>query len=201
MEKTIDSSHTMKEKEKVFLYTQYRDAARQHLAACRRLIDSYPEWSKICNKHDEEKIFHEIYYLSGYILEGFVNYAIFCHPDWDRSCNVRKFSKDSDFSKHTHLWWNGENPDGFTIAGHNFQNNRNILDSCGYVVGIPYLSPDVPLSDDRIISNRLQRMIGMWKPDIRYKKVGEPLSLEFSDINNLISLCKKISDGIRNYLR
>lgn len=198
MEKSAEDTRTKNNK---FLYTQYRDAARQHLTACRRLIDTYPEWSKICNKHDKEKIFHEIYYLSGYILEGFVNYAIFCHKDWNPSWNVKSFDKNSVFSKNTHLWWNGKNPYGFTIAGHNFQNNRNILDSCGYVLGIPYLSPDVPLSDDRKISSRLQRMIGMWRPDIRYEKVGEPLSLEFSDISNLISLCKKISDGIRNKLK
>lgn len=195
MEKSAENTHTKNNK---FLYTQYRDAARQHLTACRRLIDTYPEWSKICNKHDKEKIFHEIYYISGYILEGFVNFAIFCHPDWNKEDNIIKFCKP-DFSNITKLYYQGSHP--YIIATHNFQKNRDILDKFGYTTGIPYLSFDEPLANDRITEERLRVLISKWKPDIRYKKVGDPIDLSFSDISNLITLCKNISDGIRNNLK
>ena len=185
----------------IFLHKQYRDAARQHLTVCRRLIDSYPEWGKACNKHDQSKIFHEIYYITGYIIEGFVNYAIFCDPNWDENSNVREISRDSEFSRKTHLLYSGNNPNGYILAAHNFQKNIQILHDRGNVVGIPYLSTDTPLDNDSNKDSRLKRIISKWEPSVRYKKVGDPIELSFEDIRDLIYLCKRISDEIRNKLK
>ena len=180
-----------------FIREQYRDAARQHLTACRRLLEAYPEWSKLCNKLDEEKILHEIYYISGYVLEGFVNYVIFCHPTWNPDDDCQNINRNSEFFEQTKLMYRGDNKKVYILCAHNFHKNKEIIHKLRHVSGIPYLCPDAELAEEKEIADRLDTLIRDWRPEIRYKKISESEALSIDDMRNLIKLCKRISDGIR----
>jgi len=56
-------------------YKKYRTAARRHLDSCEYMLD-YLDKISYADSYCKENILADIYYLSGYIIECIVNYAI-----------------------------------------------------------------------------------------------------------------------------
>lgn len=56
-------------------YKEYRTAARRHLDSCEYMLD-YLDKISYADSYSKENILADIYYLSGYIIECIVNYAI-----------------------------------------------------------------------------------------------------------------------------
>ncbi|MBR6103606.1 MAG: hypothetical protein IKP81_00935 [Paludibacteraceae bacterium] len=69
-------------------YTQFRNAAYRHLVSCQQLLEAAKN-SKT-KKDIVDRLCLEIYYLSGYILETMLSYAV---------CSVMKISSDINESK------------------------------------------------------------------------------------------------------
>ncbi|MDM8549311.1 hypothetical protein QUF72_04500 [Desulfobacterales bacterium HSG2] len=58
-------------------YIDYLRAAETHIAACKELRKRLKEWDSLYHDHkDKHKIKRELYYLSGYIIECMVCYAV-----------------------------------------------------------------------------------------------------------------------------
>lgn len=101
-------------------YKEFRTAAHRHLLSCEKMCEKLNE---LQNANDKRDLIADIYYLSGYIVETLLSYAIFCvapkeikckkieeHPDYERGF------KTHDFRAKIHFAINhGCNFDGITL--------------------------------------------------------------------------------------
>lgn len=55
-------------------YTQFREAAYRHLVSCKQLLNDAKD--STTKKDSKDRLCLEIYYLSGYILETMLSYAV-----------------------------------------------------------------------------------------------------------------------------
>lgn len=99
-------------------YKEFRTAAHRHLLSCEKMCKGLSGLSNINEKRD---LIAEIYYLSGYIVETLLSYAIFnvasreiqnqpieSHPDYDNGFKTHDFQAKIQFAIN-----HGCNFDGF----------------------------------------------------------------------------------------
>lgn len=91
-------------------YKDFRTAAHRHLITCLKLC----EILETANTEEKRNIISDIYYLSGYVIETLLSYAIFCaapnairnkpieeHPDYERGFKTHNFQAKISFAlKH-----------------------------------------------------------------------------------------------------
>lgn len=173
-------------------YGEYLKCAEKHLKGCNSLLTSYRPDSI----HDMH-VWMEIYYLSGYILEGITVYSAYKLHGWQYSWDIMQYY-DSAFTQATGLDFfysrtrginfNSNNHSTVLLAveKHHFQDIvMNLLKVNPSFNGIPYLGtgsidPDVEL------------LIDQWRPNIRYKYIGNinPFpTLNQDVVNRLINTC------------
>lgn len=182
-------------------YFEYLCCAEKHLKACQQLLQSYQQMTK-----DEHHVWLELYYLSGYIIEGIVVYSAYKLNNWNPMDDIqRRYNKS--FSQRTNLDFfrkrskiiNGvERIDSFfqnrphgalSVEGHRFQEIVKSL-----------LKPnpsfnDVPYIGNGEIDSDVERLIDEWKPEVRYHYYGMKLMIPNLDrdiISRLITTCSKI---------
>lgn len=79
-------------------YIQFRNAAYRHLISCKKLLEDVND-SRI-NKDTKDRLCLEIYYLSGYILETMLSYAVCSSMNIKGDVYQSKpFKEDSKFFK------------------------------------------------------------------------------------------------------
>lgn len=179
-------------------YNEYLYCAKKHLNGCHSLFQSYPSGSV----HDIH-VWMELYYLSGYIIEGITVYAAYKLYNWPIEVDIIK-ERDESFTQRTKLdfWFDRKKSDGtsvfenrihdpsaLSVQKHRFQNIvKNLLKSNPATNNVPYIG-------NGNIDQDVELLIENWRPDIRYKYVGQrnPLSFLNEDIiRRLLDTCKTI---------
>lgn len=61
--------HCIKKTSTIMEYKQFRESAYRHLTVCIQLLDDY-------GSVKDKRLISEVYYLSGYILEAMISYAL-----------------------------------------------------------------------------------------------------------------------------
>jgi hypothetical protein len=92
-------------------YRDFKSAAHRHLICCQKMCDTL---SSISNQEEKNAIIANIYYLSGYVFETLLSYAIFSisdkntrknpveeHPEYNNGFKTHDFQAKIDFAiKH-----------------------------------------------------------------------------------------------------
>lgn len=182
-------------------YDEYLHCAEKHLKGCGQLFLSYQSG----NKHDSH-VWLELYYLSGYIVEGIVVYSAYKLNNWKPSDDI-KYECNLLFTQRTKLDFyykrskiiNGvetidsyfqNRPQGsLSVQGHGFQEiAKTLLKPNPSFKGVPYVG-------DGIIDSDVEMLIDGWRPDVRYyyqgMRKGMPL-LNHDIIARLLTTCSTI---------
>lgn len=176
-------------------YYDYLLCAEKHLKGCSSLLYSY----KPDSIHDLH-VWLELYYLSGYIVEGITVYSAYKLNGWPKDDDIQRCCHESftnvtglDFfynrTEGNRSVFKGRDAHSLSVQGHRFQEIvKNLLKINPSFNEVPYIGmgnidPDIEL------------LIDNWRPEIRYKIVREKktiLNLNQDVIYRLINTCYNI---------
>lgn len=164
-------------------YYEYLSCAEKHLKGCTSLLLTYTP-----NSIHDMHVWLELYYLSGYIIEGITVYSVYKLYNWHPYYDIQK-NWDPVFTQNTGLDFYrirtiGNNvvfPDrtnrSLSVQSHNFQEIvKNLLRTDPSFNDIPYIGMGNIDSDVEVL-------IDSWRPDIRYK---------YQAINPFPNLCQDV---------
>ena len=181
-------------------YEEYLKCAQKHIKSCKQILNGL-------NNDDEnnKEAYLDIWYLSGYILEGLTVYSVYKTYNWNP--HTRDGVKDIQarydwyFSTRTHLDFyrqrtlRGENvfPPGliiYSVQGHDFQSIiLNLLRN------VPTFK-DFPILGEGDVDSDVEMLIKEWKPDVRYwhkpEDTGRIPTLSQPLLEKLISTCVEL---------
>ena len=175
------------------LYQEYLKCAFKHLKGCEQLLGSYTE-----GKIDDTRVFLELYYLSGYIIEALTVYSVYKLYGWPSGEDIRR-RYNLSFTNTTGLDYYYERRIGgrtifptrplFSIQGHRFQPIvQSLLKTDPSFNDVPYLG-----AGD--IDPDIEQLIDKWDPGVRYYYEGGPNSfptLNTEILIRLINTCNTI---------
>lgn len=168
------------------LYTEYLDCAKKHWTACNLAVNSLLGSSQGENASSGDfELLLDIYYLSGYIVEGCTVYSAYHLGDFPSFLNVKeynhKFTSTTKIDFFQKRLFNPKHPEWISqedfdkrcklvgllfIHGHNFQEiircylEKELQDR---EYKIPYLESTTPIDPN------VKTLLDQWKPEIRYK--------------------------------
>lgn len=176
-------------------YKEYLSCAEKHLRGCSSLLMSY----KPDSTHDRH-VWLELYYLSGYIVEGITVYSAYKLNGWPSNDDIKRCYNES-FTHQTGLDFYYKRTDGersvfpnrnirsLSVQGHRFQDiAKNLLKINPSFNDVPYIG----MGD---IDPDIEYLIDNWRPEIRYKYIGanDPFpQLNQDVIYRLINTCRII---------
>lgn len=182
-------------------YNEYLNCAKKHLKGCYSLLQSYK-----AGQNEDRHVWLELYYLSGYIIEGIVVYSAYKLNNWPANDDIKR-KYNEKFTKLTNLDFyyirtykkNGKEiipsyfqnrPSGaLSVQGHRFQDIvKSLLRPNPSFQNTPYLG-------DGQIATDVESLIDEWKPDIRYSyeyAVPPPPNLSQDLITRLLETCYTI---------
>lgn len=178
-------------------YPEYLKVAKKHLFACKRIFETYTSADG-----NETEVWLEIYYLSGYILEGISVYSAYLinewpenediersyHEEFTNNCGLDFYRVRTDFSKRPIF---GKNVVKCSVQGHNFQEIvKNLLRTPTFN-NIPYIG-------DGAIDEDIEKLIDNWKPGLRYMYVTYSDKCKISLNGDIISRLLKTMEIIYN---
>lgn len=185
-------------------YNEYLSCAEKHLLGCNQLFSSY-----LRRNRQDSHVWHELYYLSGYILEGIVVYSAYKDNGWDPAVDI-KHDYNLDFTQRTKLdfFYNRKIPQD-KISNDYFQNRQSCdvaLSVQGHrfqeiVKNLLKISPsfnDVPYIGNGEIDQDVENLIDKWGPEIRYHYLKYRnyrycgVNLDQDIISRLLSTCHTI---------
>lgn len=127
-------------------YKEFRNAAHRHLVSCQKMCERL---SQISNKNDRRDMIADIYYLSGYVIETLLSYAIFSvasrdiqrrpieeHPQYEEGFKTHNYQAKIDFAiKHNCSF------DGMLLISKRHQNKDICRMYNGWQVEMRYQHP------------------------------------------------------------
>lgn len=194
-------------------YEEYLECAKKHIDSCEQILEGLKH-----NGAENKEAFLDVWYLSGYILEGFTVYSAYKLNDWNPPCGGKYNDKDimgrydKNFSRKTKLdYFEKRLVKGrsifqelgieikYSVRGHGFQEIiKNILKKAP-LDGLPVLG-DGPVNEE------VEKLIQAWKPEIRYwyqSNRNEEKNIKIPDLNQellerLLNTCKEIYKQMAN---
>lgn len=185
-------------------YDEYLRCAKKHLIGCQKLLQYYQ-----LGPMSDYYVWLELYYLSGYIVEGIVVYSAYKLNNWNPNddiqydCNLafsQRTNLDFYYKRQSKIVRGIETVDPFfqnrpsgalSVQGHKFQEIVKTL-----------LKPDpsfnnVPYIGNGLIDADVELLIDKWNPDIRYRRSLSSLSrsmplLNQDVISRLLTTCSII---------
>lgn len=182
-------------------YDEYLYCAEKHLKGCGQLLLSYQQGTM-----HVQHVWLELYYLSGYIVEGLVIYSAYKIYNWRLSDDIQRkynlsFSQQTNLDFYRVRSWidNGvekipsffqNRPIGaMSVQGHRFQDiAKTLLKPNPSFIGVPYIG-------DGVIDADIEKLIDDWRPEVRYHYYGMPSvmpTLNNDVITRLLSTCSMI---------
>lgn len=198
-------------------YDEYKLSAQKHLNACKKIVESQAATPKV-----PKSLLIELWYLSGYIIEGLVVYSIYKQNGWESDKDIEKtydFTESSngessdEFTKRTgidfyrsrrdgrsgkeHEWPVGGKPK-YNVQSHNFQVLiQNLLRNRNEFDNVPYFG------NNTIIDEDIKKMLNQWGTHLRYSYEGQDKNkkiiddLSFDTVTRLIKTCEEIYTEIQ----
>ncbi|MBQ0087997.1 MAG: hypothetical protein KBT27_01520 [Prevotellaceae bacterium] len=174
-------------------YEEYLQCAEKHLNGCVALLSSYQ-----ANNRFDSQVWLELYYLSGYIVEGITIYSAYKLNNWNPNDDI-KYRYNLTFTQRTNLDFyykrNGAPPyyqnrpsGALSVQGHKFQDIvKNLLKPNPSFNNVPYLGLGQ-------IDKDVESLIDNWSPNIRYMhKIINALPVLNKDVMvRLMDTCRNI---------
>ena len=165
------------------LYPNYFRMASKRLSSCSHMLELYK------TDATRKEVLHDIYYLSGYILEGFVIYSIYKTYRWDEDLPIDdKESEEELRNIHLSFYKNGKSWQTYFIQGHNFQSYVEVIRKHPDFHDLPFFSSARRLDKDT------DNLINKWNPEIRYMFDSIPLSID--KLEKLLDFCSIVKQYI-----
>ena len=156
------------------LYSEYLRCAERHLKSCRAFLDTYqPDPSR------DFEVFLEIFYITGYILEGLTIFSAYKLYGWPSNVEIDDLSYyDENFVQRTNLDYyhyrkltdaNGDTQyiknRGLKVQSHGFQQiAMALLSNQG-----PFVNDNsTPYYGNGQLDMDVRLLIDLWKPAVRY---------------------------------
>ncbi len=151
-------------------YDKYLLCAERHLKGCTGLLSSYVH-GQDCDEH----VWLELYYISGYVIEGLAVYSAYKLNNWPINEDI-EYRYNKSFTQKTKLDYyynrtvgnnavfpNRDNQSlRLSVQGHHFQDIvKNLLRENPSFENIPYFGGGHIDSD-------VEKLIDDWSPKIRY---------------------------------
>lgn len=180
------------------LYIGYKTAADKHLKTCKSILDSLDKLSILDNnalivsRHKQE-VLHNIYYLSGYILESISTYSIYKHFGWNQRNSVKTFNRN--FSDSCQFTFYSNHHYMFSAQSHKFQNNQfEVLRRVFSNSGIEFIDASVG------VNNNMQLLFNSWKAEVRYhgstQSYANNTVLSEADVKNFLITAENIYNSL-----
>lgn len=182
-------------------YDEYLLCAEKHLRGCISLLGSYRQ-----NPTEDTNVWLELYYLSGYIIEGITIYSAYKLNNWTPTDDIQR-KYNLNFTQQTNLDFfyvrsykrNGveiipsyfqNRPQGaLSVQGHRFQQIvKNLLKQNPSFNNVPYIGHGNIDSD-------IENLIDNWGPEVRYQYQNglSPIpNLNYDVICRLMNTCMTI---------
>ncbi len=206
------------------LYTEYQTAAEKHLQACKAALSmlATENFNNVLKRREREYLLMDIYYLSGYIFECTITYAIYkkafefhSEPPFDETKDIKDTHRETTFYGQGGAYYH-DPPDikfafykkysdklhsntpnltaDYFVSGHKFWLNINLLNS-KILIGntIPLISDkDFPDTTRQTIYDLIEN----WKPEKRYQ-IENP-RLTFGEVNAIVNLAEEVYKKVIN---
>lgn len=124
-------------------YKEFRTAAHRHLLSCEKMCEKLRQTP---NNNEKRDLIAEVYYLSGYIVETLLSYAVFSvaskdiqrkpieeHPDYEKGFKTHSFSAKIYFALS-----HGCNFDGIAFIDNKHANKDLMKLFTSWVVDLRY---------------------------------------------------------------
>ena len=165
------------------VYKDYKVASIRHLETCQYMCQNLKQ---VQNPKEKKHILANIYYLSGYVIECIINYAIYDYLGYPMERNVKRLD---DTTRQISF---GGSKFKYQIRSHNFRTNCEIL------LKLPDIS-QVPFIDSSNIPPKYQNvkiLYKKWSPNARY----EDYQFTEQKVRQFVDLCKEIHFKILRYI-
>lgn len=180
------------------LYIEYRTAADKHLKTCKSILDSLDKLSVLDNtslivsRHKQE-VLHNVYYLSGYVLESISTYSIYKHFGWNQRRSVKTFNKN--FSNSCQFTFFLNRSYMFSAQSHKFQDNQfEVLRRVFSNSEIEFIDTSV------VVDNNVQLLFNSWKAEVRYhgptQSYANNTALSEVDVKNFLITTENIYNSL-----
>ena len=156
-----------------------------------------------CSDLPNEKskgVCHELYYLSGYIVECFCVYSIYKLHGWEDEnvpINDTKSFEYEDFEDKNQVSFFGNQSKAIPrLNAHLYSGYVDILRKRPEFKGIPYFS-----TSSHFNSPEIYALINSWDPQIRYNYDENDSTLKYVNIKNLkdiLDWCELVREHIIN---
>ncbi len=183
-------------------YLDYKAAAEKHIKTCEAIIDSINKLTTLdatalIITSGKQHVLHNLFYLTGYILESITTYAVYKHYGWRQSKSIH--SVDTNFSQLCQFSFHPKDGFQYFAHGHNFKDNQM------EVLKIPFGSSSIPIIDSSIsVDLDLQAMLRVWEPKLRYNSsttnypyiLTQQFQINENNSVRFFELSKKIFNGL-----
>lgn len=179
-------------------YEEYLECAQKHIKSCQQILNGLSN-----DKEENKEAYLDIWYLSGYILEGLTVYSVYKTYNWNPPHKDIQTKYDMCFSKRTHLDFyrqrtlHGENVFQkesikiiYSVQGHDFQSIiLNLLRN------VPTFK-DFPILGGGDVDSDVELLVKKWKPNVRYWHEPEDTNgiptLNHALLERLINTCVEL---------
>lgn len=184
-------------------YSEYLECAKKHLKGCESLLLSYNS-GQIHDKH----VWLELYYLSGYIVEGITVYSAYKLNNWPVNDDIQRcynlafsvqtnldfyynriIKNENEIDDTIRFFQNRPPENKMSVQGHRFQEIvKNLLKENPSFDDTPYIG-------NGQIDPDVEKLIDEWRPEIRYiydNGTIPPPDLSQDVVKRLINTCSEI---------
>jgi hypothetical protein len=176
-------------------YLEYKSASARHLHTCINIAKTL---SSINNSTVEKALLLNLYYLSGYVIECIVNYAIYDYVKFGPAADVSTLTPknnlyDVSFFAGPMLkrkFQINRNPK-YVIQTHRFQYNCQFFAANGVAD-----ANKVPQFDGNIADKSIIKLFDLWKPEVRYTDYG----FSKGEIIGFTNLAEEIHTKTRQFI-
>lgn len=141
------------------VYEDYKTASIRHLRTCQHLCQNL---GQVQNTQVKKHILANIYYLSGYVIECIINYAIYDLVSYSKTEDVKQLNESS----HQISFYKPKKKGWYQINHHKFQENSQFL-----VSQLPAISqiPFIDWSNKPEKYRSVERLYEKWQSNARYE--------------------------------
>lgn len=175
----------------IMTYDEYLSCAKKHLKGCKSLMDSYQS-----GKPTDMHVWLELYYISGYILEGLTVYSAYKLYNWPVNEDIkRRYNIPFTNATGIDFYYNriingneifpGRSVNSLSVQGHRFQDIiKSKLRSNPSFNDLPYIG-------NGDIDQDVEHLIDNWSPDVRYCYLGQNNPIPILNQDVIIRLIDK----------
>jgi hypothetical protein len=160
-------------------YSEYEKAAKRHRETCNILLELHKDGfigSATLLPEQKTKMLHNVYYLSGYIIECIFSYKFFDLMGYDKNRSIRDLNQDQDGFKFHNVFATHRMD---TVINYIGENGGTKVDA-------------IPIVGRKGIEDIEQKMFDEWKTEVRYTIKNLTFPLTFKNVKAFYDLSDSI---------